>query len=119
MSMDEMVETVRKLGGVLKLEGDNVRCSLPAAAAHLADELRQHKPELLAELARRAANILHPAGWLVNGQRVTVFPRCPACHSYALYRQHNLGNYECQSCGKQNITEATARDYVETSEAVQ
>lgn len=37
------------------------------------------------------------------------FPRCPACLSYYLYRQNNIGNYECMTCGLQDITESTAR----------
>lgn len=50
-----------------------------------------------------------PAGWFVNGKRVTVFPRCPRCASYALYGKNNRGLYECQSCGLQGIEETTAR----------
>ncbi|WP_433966014.1 hypothetical protein [Tunturiibacter gelidiferens] len=73
MSTDEMVDTIRKLGGVLKLEGANVRCSLPAAAAHLAGELRERKPELISLLKAR-------------GGRIANLPHCPTCASYALYR---------------------------------
>jgi hypothetical protein len=36
-------------------------------------------------------------------------PSCPKCRSFALYRQNNLGNYECQTCGLPDITEETAR----------
>lgn len=99
MSMDEMVETVRQLGGVLKLEGDNVRCSLPASAAHLAGELRERKPELVALLKAR-------------GGRIAAFPHCPRCASYYLYRKNNIGLYECQTCGLEGIDEATARRVV-------
>jgi predicted RNA-binding Zn-ribbon protein involved in translation (DUF1610 family) len=49
------------------------------------------------------------AGWLVNGKRVTVFPHCPRCTSYALYRKDNLGDYECQTCGLMAISEEQAR----------
>jgi len=38
-----------------------------------------------------------------------VFPHCPKCASYALYRQNNIGNYECESCGLKDISEAAAR----------
>ena len=96
MSTNEIVETVRRLGGVLKLEGDNVRCSLPVAAAHLAAELRELKPELIALLKARG-------GW------VATFPHCPVCASYALYRRKNVGSFECQTCGLQDIDEAVAR----------
>jgi Zn ribbon nucleic-acid-binding protein len=38
-----------------------------------------------------------------------VFPHCPRCASYALYRRNNAGVYECQTCGLQDIDEVTAR----------
>lgn len=47
--------------------------------------------------------------WCVNGKRETVFPHCPRCASYALYRKNNIGDYECQTCGMQGIEESTAR----------
>ena len=50
-----------------------------------------------------------PAGWFVNGRRETVFPHCPRCASYALYRKGNIGDYECQTCGLQSIEESSAR----------
>lgn len=50
-----------------------------------------------------------PEAWFVRGERVTVFPHCPRCASYALYREHNLGDYECLTCGLQGIEESTAR----------
>jgi Zn ribbon nucleic-acid-binding protein len=96
MSTDEVIETVRRFGGVLKLEGDSVRCWLPEAAAHLAGELKGRKPELVALLQR-------------NGGRVAAFPHCPRCASYALYRKGNIGNYECVTCGLQEIEESIAR----------
>ena len=49
------------------------------------------------------------ARWYVNGERATVFPHCPRCASYALYRENNLGNFECQTCGLQGIEESLAR----------
>ena len=51
----------------------------------------------------------NPAGWFVNGAFVTVFPHCPRCASYALYRKGNIGDYECQTCGLQSIEESSAR----------
>jgi hypothetical protein len=41
-----------------------------------------------------------------------VFPHCPRCASYALYRKNNLSNYECQTCGLRDITEDIARRVV-------
>jgi hypothetical protein len=43
------------------------------------------------------------------GEGPRVFPHCPRCASYALYRRNNIGNYECQTCGLIDITEAVAR----------
>jgi hypothetical protein len=36
-------------------------------------------------------------------------PHCPRCTSYALHEQDNMGAYECQNCGLQNIEEQVAR----------
>jgi Zn ribbon nucleic-acid-binding protein len=101
MSTEEMADTIRRLGGVLKLEGDNVRCSLPAAAVHFAGELRERKPELIALLKAR-------------GGRVANSPHCPRsrCASYALYRKDNIGTYECMTCGLLEIEETMARRLV-------
>ena len=38
-----------------------------------------------------------------------VFPHCPRCTGYALYRPNNIGNYECLTCKLRNITEEVAR----------
>ena len=96
MNAAALIESVRASGGTLTLAGDSVRCWLPKDAAHLAVELRQCKPELI-EILRRA------------GGRVATFPHCPRCAGYALYREHNRGDYECQTCGMQGIEESTAR----------
>lgn len=96
MSIEEVIETVGRLGGVLKLEGDNVKCWLPEAAAYLAGELKERKPEVVALLKTR-------------GGRVAAFPHCPHCASYALYRKDNRGAYECLTCGLSGIEESIAR----------
>jgi hypothetical protein len=57
--------------------------------------------------------------WFVRGKRVTRFPRCPQCHSYALYGPDNRGRFECMTCDLAGFTEATARNYDETPEVVQ
>jgi hypothetical protein len=41
--------------------------------------------------------------------RRTAFPRCPGCTSYALYRKNNVGLYQCDTCGLEEISEAVAR----------
>ena len=39
----------------------------------------------------------------------SAFPHCPRCASYDLYRENGQGDYECLTCGAQNITEKVAR----------
>jgi Zn ribbon nucleic-acid-binding protein len=96
MSVESLMDEVLRQGGTLTLAGDTVKYRLPKDAAHLAGELRQCKAELVA-LLRKA------------GGRVATFPHCPRCASYALFRENNLGNFECQSCGLQDIHEEIAR----------
>jgi hypothetical protein len=38
-----------------------------------------------------------------------VFPHCPRCGSYYLYRKGNAGEYECQTCEMRDITADVAR----------
>lgn len=99
MTVEELADAVERAGGVLKLEGEEVRCLLPQNAAHLAGELKARKPELIALLQRR-------------GGRVAAFPHCPRCASYALYREHNIGAFECMTCGLSGIEESVARRLV-------
>jgi hypothetical protein len=99
MTVDQLVESVRHLGGVLELRGESVRCLLPPAAEHLASELKELKTELIAFLQR-------------CGGRVATFPRCPRCAGHALYRKNNIGSYECLTCGLLEIEESTARRLV-------
>jgi hypothetical protein len=94
MSVDELANIVERAGGVLQLQGENVRCWLPKAASHLAEQLREHKPELI--------SLLHRCGG-----RLATFPHCPRCASYALYRHDSA--YECLTCGLSEIAEETAR----------
>jgi predicted RNA-binding Zn-ribbon protein involved in translation (DUF1610 family) len=111
-SVPELIRAVESAGGRFMVDGGRLGIVPATAAEPVMEELRQHKAELLAELARRPANIPHPAGWLVNGQRVTVFPHCPRCASYALYRKNNIGAYECLTCGLSGIEESIARRLV-------
>jgi uncharacterized metal-binding protein (TIGR02443 family) len=97
MTVETLVNEVIRRGGTLTLKDDGgVRYRLPEDAAHLVGELRARKPELI-EFLRQA------------GGRLAAFPHCPKCASYALYRENNVGAYECQSCGLQNIEEDRAR----------
>jgi len=93
---ETLIESVKAAGGLLKLEGDSVKCLLPKSVAHLAPELKLCKPELV-ELLRSI------------GGRAAAFPACPRCRSFALFRENNLGNYECLTCTLQDIFEADAR----------
>jgi hypothetical protein len=38
-----------------------------------------------------------------------IFPHCPRCVSYALYRKNNQGSYACETCGLAGISEEVAR----------
>lgn len=97
MTVETLVDQLIRGGGVLTLkEGDEVRYRVPENVEHLVEELRPFKPELI-EMLRRA------------GGRLAAFPHCPRCASYALYRENNLGDYECQTCHLENIEESTAR----------
>lgn len=97
MNLQSVVDQIVRAGGVLKLvEGDRVKFQLPESVAHLADTLKQSKPELV-ELLRR------------EGGRIAIFPHCPQCASYALYRKNNIGTYECLTCGLRGIEERLAR----------
>jgi len=98
MTGGELVEAIAAAGGVLTLEGDSLRFRVPDHAAHLVEELREHKPEVVAMLKRL-------------GGRVAVFPHCPKCASYYLWR-NDAGLFECQTCGLTEIEESTARRLV-------
>ena len=93
---DELIESVKRAGGVLELDGDKLRCQLPKDAVYFAELLRERKPEIIEILKAR-------------GGRIATFPHCPKCPSYALYRRNNIGKYECMTCGLQEIEESTAR----------
>jgi hypothetical protein len=95
VTAEELVESVKCAGGVLELQSSDVKCWVPRAAVHLADELLGHKPEVVALLR-------------ISGGRVAAFPHCPSCKSFALYRADDQGTYECLTCGLQQIEECWA-----------
>ena len=96
MTAEDLASSIEKAGGVLKLEGEQVRCWLPTVVAHLAPELKERKSDLI-EVLRRA------------GGRIATFPHCPRCASYALFRTNDNGDYECMTCGQDEIKEHIAR----------
>lgn len=53
-SAEQVIERIEVAGGVLTVSGDRIRCQLPEDAAHLLDELRAHKGEVIACPKRRA-----------------------------------------------------------------
>ena len=99
MPADELADAVERAGGLMTLQGDNVKCLLPRAALHLTGELKERKSELIALLQRR-------------GGRIAAFPHCPRCAGYYLYRKDNIGLYECVTCGLREIEESAARRLV-------
>ncbi len=96
LAAEELIRAIAMAGGVLELRGDKVRYRLPSAVAHLADDLRAHKPGVI-DLLRSV------------GGRVAYFPACTKCGAYCLYRNGNAGLYECERCGLHGIEEHDAR----------
>lgn len=52
-SAEQVMERIEVAGGVLTVRGGRIRCRLPEEAAHLLDELREHKSEVIACLNKR------------------------------------------------------------------
>jgi hypothetical protein len=50
---EQVVDRIEGVGGVLGLNGDRIRCLLPKDAAHLLDELRAHRDEVIVLLRKR------------------------------------------------------------------
>lgn len=97
MNAAELVAAIKSQGGVLTLDGSGqIKCHLPKGALYMLELLREHKSEVIEIMKAHAG-------------RIAAFPRCPRCTSYALYHRGNVGNYECLTCGLQDITEVTAR----------
>ena len=99
MTAGELIDSVAVAGGTLELKGDRVSYWLPESAAHLINHLRQLKQEIIPGLSAR-------------GGRIATIPHSPRCASYALYRENNIGAYECQTCDLLDIEESTARRLV-------
>jgi hypothetical protein len=53
MTCAELIEHVEMAGGMLVLNGERIRVHLPEEAAHLLEELRAHKDEVLSLLRGR------------------------------------------------------------------
>lgn len=51
---EQVIGRIEVAGGVLTVRGDRIRCRLPEDLAHLLDELKAHKGEVIACLKKRA-----------------------------------------------------------------
>lgn len=51
---EQVIECIEVAGGVLTVRGDRLRCRLPEEAAHLLDDLKTHKREVIACLKKRS-----------------------------------------------------------------
>ena len=53
MSALELIEAVEQVGGILRVAGDKLLCTLPREAAHLITALRTQKPAIVTILRQR------------------------------------------------------------------
>jgi hypothetical protein len=59
---ESVIEHIEGVGGVLSVNGERIRVRLPEDAAHLLQELRAHRDEVLSLLRRRAEIPAMPPG---------------------------------------------------------
>jgi hypothetical protein len=59
---EQLVEQVEVVGGALALNGEHLRCRLPEDSAHLFEELRAHRKEVVALLRERDKIPVVPTG---------------------------------------------------------
>ena len=52
-SAEQLIESIEAVGGMLTVNGDRIRCRLPEDLAHLLDDLKAHKDEVMVALRRR------------------------------------------------------------------
>jgi hypothetical protein len=53
MFAEQLIESIEAVGGMLTVRGDRIRCRLPEDAAHLLDDLKAHKGEVIVCLKKR------------------------------------------------------------------
>lgn len=53
--------------------------------------------------------VFAPARAITVGEPLPPMPRCPKCGSFAVYRQNNIGTYECLTCDLTGLEENIAR----------
>ena len=59
---ENVIERIEGAGGMLVLNGDRIRCRVPEDVAHLVEDLRVHKDEILVLLKRREEIPAMPPG---------------------------------------------------------
>jgi hypothetical protein len=62
-----VVERIEGAGGTLAVNGKRIRVRLPEDVAHLVEELRAHKVEVLSLLRKRGEILVPPARIIVVG----------------------------------------------------
>jgi len=62
-----VVERIEGAGGTLAVNDERIRVLLPEDAAHLVEELRAHKVEVLSLLRKRGEILVPPARIIVVG----------------------------------------------------
>ena len=82
----EVVAKLEALGGWVRLEGECLRCRIPAGAGDLRAELQRHRGAILEFLRPHAAALnVRASSWAVG-------PRCPGCkgtwHSHERLSEH-------------------------------
>lgn len=97
----ELIRTVEANGGRFRIDGEYLVIAPGEAAASVMEELRQHKTELLAELARRPAM---PAGvrlvtWSPKAAPVKMSP-CSTVTNVDLFVRSTLRQLEAILTGK-------------------
>lgn len=61
-SAEQAIERIEAAGGVLRVDGEHIRCNVPEDATDLLTDLRLHKSEVLTLLRERAAVPSMPKG---------------------------------------------------------
>lgn len=81
MSAAETIKTLEALGGSVTLEGERLRCRVPAGNPHIREYLQQHRGPILHLLRMRQATSPGKPSW-ADG------PRCPGCKGTWHSEQH-------------------------------
>jgi len=94
----ELLARISEAGGKLRLRDS--RLYAKGVPECLVPDLKRLKPELIRYLRLEAASDTFSPAY--------VFPHCPRCSSYSLYRKNNRGDYQCMTCELTGISEIQA-----------